>query len=205
MKHISLLVGTLLLAGCLSSGPEKPLQEAATALAQKDSALFLAQIDMKRFAAAQINNLTQEDTALRTLDNVGKFLGLGGMDELLGSVMNMQMRLEDQFTRTVSTGELEMQCRAATSPDCPWVAQSLRNALVKELNPDAAVARITTPTNISSWLALRKINNVWKIVGQAPLEKSAAGYALETAAPEATQPDAPARPGADAPQAPQNI
>ncbi len=200
MKHISLLMGMLLLAGCLSSGPEKPLQEMATALAQKNSDLFLAQIDMKRFAAAQINNLTQEDTALRTLDNMGKFLGLGGMDELLGSVMNMEIRLEDQFTRTVSTGELEMQCRAAASPDCPWVSQSLRNALVKELNPDAAVARVTTPTNIASWLALRKIDNVWKVVGQAPLEKDAARYALETAAP-----DTPARPGSDAPQAPTNI
>lgn len=204
MKHICLLMGALLLAGCVGSGPEKPLREMASALTKKDSALFLAQIDMKRFAAAQINNLTRSDTALRTLDNMGKFLGLGGMDDLLGSVMNMEIRLEEQFTRTVSTGELALQCHSATSPDCPWVPQALQSAIVKELSPTAAVARITTPANISSWLALQKIGDAWKVVGQAPLEKEAARYALESLPNESAAPSAPGN-GSDASQAPAKI
>lgn len=178
MKRILVVLGALsLLAGCLGNGPEKPLREMASALTKKDSALFLAQMDTRRFAAAQINNLTQGDTALRALDSVGKMLGLGGMDELLGSVMNMQMRQEEQFTRGVSTGELVLECRKAVTPDCPWTPEALQNAKVRELGPDAAVARVTTPANISSWLALSKVGERWLVVGQAPLEGQAVRYA----------------------------
>ena len=199
----SLLAGSVLcmglLAGCQSSGPEKTLKEMATALNKKDPSLFLSQIDMKRYAAAQINNMTQGDTALRALDSVGKMLGLGGMDDLLGSVMNMQVSLEERYTRGVSTGELMAGCRTASSPDCPWVPEALDKAKVKEVTPTTAVAQVTTPTNITSWLALSKQGERWLVVGQAALESQATRYAEGKAeapgSPALKAPPAPATPG----------
>lgn len=195
-SSIFLWAAALLLAGCIGTGPEKPLREMAAALNKKDSAAFLAQMNTKRFAAAQINNMTQGDAALRALDSVGKLLGIGGMDDLLGSVMNMQIRLEEQYTRGVSTGELMLECRSAQTPDCPWVPESLQNAKVKEISPTAAVAQVTTPTNISSWLALSKVGDQWVVVGQAPLEGQAVRYAQgkDTGDPAAAPPPAPAKP-----------
>ena len=174
----SLLLASLaltcgLLASCLSSGPEKPLGAMADAMEKNDSAAFLAQMDMPLFAANEARNMTNENEALNMLDSLGQDLGLGGMDQLLGSALNMEDKLRKSLTRGVSTGELMAHCRKAERPDCPWVPESLRNAKVVELGPDAAVASVTTPAGMTSWLALRKQGETWRVVGRAVMENMA--------------------------------
>lgn len=196
-KHCrSLLLATLtlscgLLASCLSSGPEKPLGAMADAMEKNDSATFLAQIDMPRFAANEARNMTNENEALNMLDSLGQDLGLGGMDQLLGSALNMEDKLRKSLTRGVSTGELMAHCRKAERPDCPWVPESLRNAKVVELGPEAAVASVTTPAGMTSWLALRKQGENWRVVGRAVMENMARVFAQAGQAKAA--PAAPAK------------
>lgn len=172
----------VLLAACLGQGPENTLNKAADALERNDSAAFMAQLDMSAFAASQIKNLTREDNALRSLDSLGRMLGLGGMEDLIGSVFNMEKRLQEEFVRGVSSGELPAACRKATTPDCPWVPESLRKASVIKLDDSAAVARVSTPEKITSWLALRRKGDAWLVVGQAPLEETARAHARKPAA-----------------------
>ena len=155
----SLLLASLaltcgLLASCLSSGPEKPLGAMADAMEKNDSAAFLAQMDMPLFAANEARNMTNENEAL-----------------------NMEDKLRKSLTRGVSTGELMAHCRKAERPDCPWVPESLRNAKVVELGPDAAVASVTTPAGMTSWLALRKQGETWRVVGRAVMENMARAFA----------------------------
>lgn len=178
---------TALLAACFASGPQKALNKLADALNKNDSAAFLSQLDLKTFAANQIKNLTREDQALSSLDSLGRMLGLGGMDDLLGSVMNMEARLRKQYTRGVSTGEMMVQCREAQSPDCPWAPEALKNAEVTELSDTAAVARVTTPARMTSWLALQKKGDTWLVVGQAVLESTAKAYAQDKTPPPAAK------------------
>ena len=196
-KHCrSLLLASLalscgLLASCLSSGPEKPLGAMADAMEKNDSATFLAQIDMPRFAANEARNMTNENEALNMLDSLGQDLGLGGMDQLLGSALNMEDKLRKSLTRGVSTGELMAHCRKAERPDCPWVPESLRNAKVVELGPEAAVASVTTPAGMTSWLALWKQGENWRVVGRAVMENMARAFAQAGQAKAA--PAAPAK------------
>ena len=180
-----------LLASCLSSGPEKPLGAMADAMEKNDSAAFLAQMDMPLFAANEARNMTNENEALNMLDSLGQDLGLGGMDQLLGSALNMEDKLRKSLTRGVSTGELMAHCRKAERPDCPWVPESLRNARVVELGPDAAVASVTTPAGMTSWLALRKQGENWRVVGRAVMENMARAFAQAGQAKAA--PAAPAK------------
>lgn len=180
-----------LLASCLSSGPEKPLGAMADAMEKNDSAAFLAQMDMSLFAANEARNMTSENEALNMLDSLGQDLGLGGMDQLLGSALNMEDKLRKSLTRGVSTGELMAHCRKAERPDCPWVPESLRNARVVELGPDAAVASVTTPAGMTSWLALRKQGENWRVVGRAVMEDMARAFAQAGQAKAA--PAAPAK------------
>ena len=79
-----LLLGALV-AACVTSGPQKALNDVADALNKNDGAAFLAQIDMKPFATNQIKNMTREDQALNALDSMGRLLGLGGMEDLFSS------------------------------------------------------------------------------------------------------------------------
>ena len=196
------LLSGLLLAGCLSSGPEKALRDMASALNKKDPTLFLARMDVRQYAVSQIINRTQDDAALRALDSMGRMLGLGGMEDLLGSVMDMESQLRTEYTRGVSTGELMAQCRTAATPDCPWVPESLEKARVKELTSTTAVAQVTTPANITSWLALVKKGEQWMVAGQAPVEAQAAQYTTDQMKPASAAPQAPAAPAGEKPQAP---
>ena len=189
---LALMLG-LLAAACVTSGPQKALNALADALNKNDGAAFLAQLDMKSFAVNHIKNMTKDDQALGALDSMGRMLGLGGMEDLLGSVVDMQARLQKQFTRSVSTGELMAQCGAAETPDCPWVPESLKNAKITELGPDAAVAQVTTPARMTSWLALRKVGENWLVVGQAVMESTAREYAQQKTAPAKAAP-APVQP-----------
>jgi hypothetical protein len=74
------------------------------------------------------------------------------------------------------------------------VPASLRGARIKELGPDAAVAHVTVPGNIATWIAMAKINGEWKIVGLSPQEDFAARYAQSPPAP-ARPPATPSTPG----------
>ncbi|HZF61713.1 MAG TPA: hypothetical protein VEZ52_08845, partial [Desulfovibrio sp.] len=66
-------------------------------------------------------------------------------------------------------------------------------AKITELGADAAVAQVTTPARMTSWLALRKVGEKWLVVGQAVMESTAREYALQKApaAPEKPAPVAP--------------
>lgn len=180
-----LLILAALVAACVSSGPQKALNGMAEALRKNDSAAFLAGMDLKSFANNDIKNMTKEEAPLGLLDSLGRSLGIGGMDELLGSIVDMEARLHNHFNRGVSTGELMAQCRQAETPNCPWVPESLSNAKVTEIGSDAAVAQITTPARMTSWLALRKIDGKWLVVGQAVMESTARQYAAGKSAPAA--------------------
>ena len=135
--------------------------------------------------------MTNENEALNMLDSLGQDLGLGGMDQLLGSALNMEDKLRKSLTRGVSTGELMAHCRKAERPDCPWVPESLRNAKVVELGPEAAVASVTTPAGMTSWLALWKQGENWRVVGRAVMENMARAFAQAGQAKAA--PAAPAK------------
>jgi len=73
------------------------------------------------------------------------------------------------------------------------VPESLKAAKITELGADAAVAQVTTPARMTSWLALRKVGEKWLVVGQAVMESTAREYALQKApaAPEKPAPIAP--------------
>ncbi len=198
MKKYALMMGmTFALTGCLASGPEKPIEEMAKALEERDAAKFLQHIDMKRFAASQVQNLTEKSKPLHALDSVGKFLGLGGVNDFLGTVLDAQKESTEYFTREVSTGELILQCTQSQKPDCPWVPDALLNAKVKELSATTAVVQVTTPTGMTSWLALAQVQDVWKVVGHAALENEAAAFAKQGIA---TGQAAPTQQGAQQPQ-----
>ena len=60
-----------------------------------------------------------------------------------------------------------------------------------ELGPDAAVASVTTPAGMTSWLALRKQGENWRVVGRAVMENMARAFAQAGQAKAA--PAAPAK------------
>ncbi len=177
MKKYVLLLVSIFLVACTGSDAEVPLNKMADALADKNPTLFLEQMDMSRYATAQVHNQTNASEPLKALDAVGKMLGIGGLSDLIGAVSDMERKENEYFTHGISTGELELMCKESKKTNCPWVATSLRNAELVEISDVAAVARITTPTNISTWLSLAKINNVWKVVGSSELQSVAKSYA----------------------------
>ncbi|MDR2745274.1 MAG: hypothetical protein LBB66_08830 [Desulfovibrio sp.] len=203
-RSASLLPLTLLLpvflAACFSSGPQKTLNAMAEALQKKDSAAFLVCLDLKLYASNEIKNLTRDNQALNSLNSLGRMMGLGEgmMDNLLDNVLNMESQLRQQYTRGVSTGEMENQCRAAQTPDCPWTPDALKKAQVRELSADAAVALVTTQARVTSWLAMQKKGERWLVVGRALLEDAARAYAADKAAPPESGPSV-TRPAPPAP------
>lgn len=206
-KGFSRLAGVglavLLLAACMSqSGPQKALDGLAKALDTNDSAAFLSGMDMTAYAGNHIKNLAEDDPALRALGSLGRLFRLGNVDQLLSGALDMKAQMEADFTRGVSTGELMARCRTADTPDCPWVPQALRDATVVELGEDAAIAKVTTPARLTSWLALRKVGGRWLVVGRAALEQTARQYALAAPAQQqAPAGEAPAPKPAPAPKA----
>ncbi|MBQ3059237.1 MAG: hypothetical protein IJD16_02855 [Desulfovibrio sp.] len=179
-----------LLAACLASGPQKTLEQMAVALQKKDSTAFLSHFDMQALAANDIKNLTTENQALSAMNSLGKELGLGSVDDLLGNLLGDRPKdLTASFAEGVSTGEIVAQCRVAKDAKCPWVPEALQKAEVKELGETAAVARVTTPAGVSSWLALQKRDGRWLVVGRSAAETAAVAYAQ--AGPALVQPAVP--------------
>lgn len=179
-KFLCALIAVGLL-GCTESGPKAALDNLAQALENKNPSMFLSKINMQAYAGNYIKEITSSDLALNSLNELGNFLGLGTVDNLIDSVVDVQARIRNEFEAGVASGELVAQCRTATSPDCPWFPQSLRNAQIVELGPNAAVAKVTTPAQITSWLALCKYGDNWQIVGRAVLEKNAKDLAMAAA------------------------
>lgn len=194
-KKLALLCSVLLVAACMASGGQKTLNTLADALEKKDASLFLAQIDSKSYASNAVRTHTAQDKALSTLDAMGRSLGLGGVDDLVGSVLDVEADVRKEFMNGVSTGELEAECKKADRSGCPWVAASLRAATMITVNESAAVAKVTTPANITTWLALQKRGEQWLVVAQAPREDMAREYAAGKPAPAA--PAAPQKPADD--------
>lgn len=166
------------LAGCTASGPQKALDEMASAMENNNPAAFMYHLNMKEFAANYTADLANTDDALGALNSLGNLFGIGNLDEFIGSIINFQSQLEQRFERGVASGELMIQCRKSETPDCPWVPQSLRDAKIIEIDQNAAIAKITTPAKLTSWLAMRKFGEQWKVVGNAVLESTARKYAV---------------------------
>lgn len=191
MKFSAFCVSILtlfLLGACENSGPKSALDNMAQALKNNSPAEFLAQMDLKAFAANHLKNMTENDTALSSLNALGKAFGLGNIDSFIGNLVDVQGSLQEQFERGVASGELMAQCRRAETPDCPWVPESLASAPVIEVGSNAAIAKVTTPTRLTSWLALHKNGEKWEVVGQAVLESRARAYALAAGSPKPAEP-----------------
>lgn len=176
---LCILVLNVTLTGCESKKSAKDtLVACATALEQNDAQGFINSFDLKSCAANEIKNVTQANDALFTLDQLGRNLGIGGMDDLIGNVFDMENSLRQEFVRKSSTGELANECASQSTPGCPWVPKSLVSAQIKEYSQNVAVARVKTPKNLTTWLALAKNKaEKWVIVGWATLEDTAKTYA----------------------------
>ena len=171
--------------------PKEMLHKCAKALDENDASAFIACFDMKACASVQIQTMTRENDALNTLDFLGRNLGLGGMEDLIGNVFDMENSLQQNFVKKSSTGELAKECSRKEKTGCPWVPESLRKAEVKTHGDNQAVARVKAPTGITTWLALGKKDKGWHIVGWAALESDAKRYAEDYILGKQTPPPAP--------------
>ena len=186
MKSLAfcVLLFAIFLGGCQSGTPQqKLLDKAASALDGKNPAEFLDCIDLSAYAANQVRNLTNNDAVLGTLNKWSNQLGVGRLDNIIDNVMDVGGKIRQELTEGVASGQIMAQCARALTPDCPWSPSALKNAKIVDLSQDAAIAQVTTPANITSWLAMRKIDGAWKIVGRAPMESAARKFAT-------TDPDA---------------
>lgn len=190
-KFLALGLGIICLIGCTSSGPQKALDSMAEAMEKNMPGQFLAEIDLPVYANNYMKNLTSNDGALNSLNELSNLFGLGNIGNLINSFVDIQAKLKQEFERGVASGELMAQCARADTPDCPWVPQSLRNAQIIKINDKAAIAKITTPAKLTSWLALQEKNNKWLVVGHAVMEANAREEALEPETPGQKQ--APAK------------
>lgn len=177
-------------SGCVSTGPEKTLHDLADALNANDAEAFLELLDGGRLAQCEVRNMIREDRALSMLNDLGKRLKLGGMQELLGQALDVERELLREYEQGVSTGSMMAECRSATSSGCPWVPESLKAAEIREISPTAAVARVITPARMTTWLALQQRDGRWRVVGKASLESTARDYALDQPQPPAEKPSA---------------
>ena len=174
-----LAISAALLTACFVSGPQKTLSQLAQALQKKDVDAFLPLLDLQALASNDIKNLTQENHPLSVMDSLGREMGLGSVEGLLGSLLGDRAGdLAKSFAEGVHSGVLEEQCRTSTNSRCPWVAASLEKAEVKEVGKNAAVAKVVTPAGGVSWLALQNRANGWVVVGRSGSEKMATAFAL---------------------------
>lgn len=168
------------LAGCESKGAKATCDRLAQALEKKDGSLFLAQIDMDAYAYHELANLRKDNDLLKLADKFSNLLGIDNeLNDLLLSATQLKEETTKTFSRTVANGEMMAICSRSTTADCPWEPTGLKNAKIKELGEDAAIATITTKPNITSWIALRKKGENWVVVGKAPEENTATLFATD--------------------------
>lgn len=188
-KNLIWCLVALMLLGCNASGPKKALDEMAKSLEDKNPQAFLAHFDMKTYANNELKNLTGSDETLSILNSLGETWGLGSLDGMLDNFIDMGRLVEQRYKRGVASGSLSVQCAKADTPDCPWVAASLRKAKIITIGKTGAIAEITTPVGITSWLAMREQSGKWVIVANTPLESIARKLAGEQKNGEMNLPD----------------
>ncbi|MDO5536267.1 MAG: hypothetical protein Q4F72_01860 [Desulfovibrionaceae bacterium] len=207
-KALSACTIVLILALCLplaackeKSGPEKALDTTAKALKDKNSALFLNQLDINAFTYHELVNLRKDNTLLDLAGNLGSLLGIDNqLQELLVAASSLKEQYISTFTRTVNSGELPAHCSRSLTADCPWDPAGLEKAEVQLLDENAAIARVTTSANITSWVALRKKGEAWAIVGKAPSQETATLFAKDSSdVPQAEEQPVPVMPGTERP------
>lgn len=187
LKEFILFCGIAFLAACNQGGPQKALDETAKAMENNNPQAFLSNFDLKAYTANRITAMTENDKALNMLNSFGNALGLGSIDSLINSFLDIEADIREDFTLGISTGELMAECRSGDTPNCPWTPEALRSAQIIEVGQDGAIAKVTTKAQLTSWLAMRKIGDNWFIVGLAPLESQARVFASQ-ATPPASQP-----------------
>ncbi len=182
-RSCALLLGACLLmplAGCQKTGPAKTLDDTAKALQDKDSKRFLAQLDMNAFTYHELVNLRKDNSLLDLAGNLGSMFGLDNqLEEMLLTATNLKGQYITTFTRTVDSGEMMAMCARAATADCPWDPAGLEKAEIVTLDENAAIARITTSANITSWIALQKSGENWRIVGKAASRETAELFAKD--------------------------
>ncbi|MDE5831908.1 MAG: hypothetical protein K2H64_02810 [Desulfovibrio sp.] len=182
MKNLkSIAVGmaaSLFLFACASSGPRKTLDELASALQNNNPQEFLSCLDMEAYANNTLASITGGNAVFHSLNSISSMLGLGGLDQMINSVIDYRAELRDTLAKGVASGELTLQCQRGGETNCPWVASSLREAVIVEIAPSAAIAKVTTPAKLTSWIALRKSGDKWLVTGQALMEDDARRYAM---------------------------
>ncbi len=185
-----------ILAACTSNGPERALDKMAAALENNNSSAFMAQMDISAYSSNKIKEYAKNNEALSSLNALGRMFGLNNVDDLLENLIDLKGNLTQELERGVASGELMAVCRAGNTPECPWVPSSLRDAKVVLLGSDAAIAKVTTPAHMASWLALQKRGENWLVVGQAVMEDQAKAFAAAKYGQPAQT--APAKPGQSA-------
>ena len=103
-----LAASALLFSGCFETGPQKTLTSLADALNKNDAGGFLSLVDSKRMAQCEMQNMIREDRALSMLDSLGNRLKLGGVQDLLGQVIDVERELVKDYEKGVSTGSMNM-------------------------------------------------------------------------------------------------
>lgn len=179
---LTLVASTLFLGGCLTSGPQKTLNEVAKALSENNSAAFLQHLDLALMAQNSIDGMIKDDSALSFLDDMTKRLPLQtNVSELLDRVLDVEKDMRTTYDHDVRSGILVSQCRAS-SESCPWRPEALRKAEVITINDTAAIARIPGQQESMppSWLALQKRGEAWVIVGRHHQENGARAFAIAT-------------------------
>lgn len=188
LRKMLIAAALMFLMACTESGPRETLDLLAKAMEENNSEAFLAQIDMPVYTENYIKNFTNNDTALNSLNSIGDLLGIGSLDSLIGSIVDFRAHIDRNFQRGITTGELMAQCKVATTPDCPWYPASLCDAKVVEVGPNAAIACVTTPARLTSWLALAKNGEKWQVVGTAAMENDAKAMATAASSKKQAKP-----------------
>lgn len=178
IKTCAFIVVAIVLLACTTSGPRKTLDELASALQNNRPGEFLSLVDMEAYADNSLAALTSGNAVYSSLNSLSSMLGLGGLDAMINSVIDYRAEVRDRLAKEVASGELVLRCEKSGETNCPWVPVSLRNALIIEIEPSAAIAKVTTPQKLTSWIALRKIGEKWLVTGQSLLEEEARKYAL---------------------------
>ena len=182
-KALAFIALTLIIIGCGSSGPKKALDEIAAALQENDPSSFLARIDLDAYANNSLTAMTSSNAVYDSLNSLSGMLGLGNLDQMINSVIDYKAIIKKELAQGVASGELKLQCAQGSQINCPWTPQALRDAQIIELNTNAAIAKVTTQAQLTSWLALRKNGENWQVVGQTLYEADARKLALAQPVP----------------------
>ncbi|MCR4667063.1 MAG: hypothetical protein K5657_07195 [Desulfovibrio sp.] len=105
------------------------------------------------------------------------------MEDIIGNVFDVENNLRQNFRKKVSSGALQKECAKEENSGCPWVPSALRAAEIKEFSSNAAVARVKTQTQATTWLGLCRKKDRWVIVGWADMEETARRFAEREASP----------------------